>query len=210
VFLLILTADHGKPNCQRCEKAGLRCEGYVTYGEFVNETVRFSKGGTPLETTQLQVQLGNTPSEQVERIYRPSPLLLDENTVIHTHLVSKIDEVRPLMSNLDSFSSNNSTRALAIRALAGIYFGKTNYDKRIFDSGTLDYVRALKSVQVDLQCSTVALEWDTLASVVCLCMFENIAFTDKTGWLKHYEGITQLVSLCFCMKLVKPLLNVFV
>ncbi|KAM0337475.1 hypothetical protein ACHAPQ_003046 [Fusarium lateritium] len=26
-------------------------------------------------------------------------------------------------------------------------------------------------------------------------MFENIAFTDKTGWLKHYEGITQLVKL---------------
>ncbi|CAJ0554649.1 Ff.00g131620.m01.CDS01 [Fusarium sp. VM40] len=187
--------DHGKPNCQRCEKAGLRCEGYVIHGEFVDETIRFSKHATPPKNSQLQLQLANTPSKTIGRISSPSPLLLDENTVIHTHLLSKIDEVKPLMSNLDSFSPNNSTRTLAIRALAGIYFGKMNYNKRISDSGTRDYVRALKSVQVDLACSTVALEWDTLASVVCLCMFENIAFTDKTGWLKHYEGITQLVKL---------------
>jgi hypothetical protein len=180
------------------------------HGEFVDETMRFSMDGTQPENSQLQLQLVNTPSKPVKRIYRPSPLLLDENTVIHTHLLSKIVEVRPLMSNLDSVSSRNSTRALAIRALAGIYFGKMNYDKRIFDSGTRDYVRALKSVQIDLECSTVALEWDTLASVVCLCMFENIAFTNKTGWLKHYEGITQLVSFCFCMKLEKPLLITFV
>lgn len=163
----------------------------------MDETIRFSKDATPPKNSQLQLQLANTPSKTIGRVYSPSPLLLDENTVIHTHLFSKIDEVKPLMSNLDSFSTSNSTRALAIRALAGIYFGKMNYNKRISDSGTRDYVRALKSVQVDLRCSTVALEWDTLASVICLCMFENVAFTDKTGWLKHYEGITQLVSLLF-------------
>jgi hypothetical protein len=197
VLLLILTADRGKPNCQRCEKAGLRCEGYVTHGEFVDETIRFSKHESPPESSKLQLQLANMPSNTIGRISSPSPLLIDENTVIHTHLFSKINEVKHLMSNLDSFLPSNSTRALAIRALAGIYFGKMNYNKRISDSGTRDYVRALRMVQNDLACSTVALEWDTLASVVCLCMFENIAFTDKTGWLKHYEGITQLVSLYY-------------
>ncbi|KAF4993104.1 hypothetical protein FGRMN_6719 [Fusarium graminum] len=190
----MLTADHGKPSCQRCDKAGLTCEGYITHEEFVDETLRFSKEDTPLEASQVQLQLFNTAPQTLEqKAYRPSPLLLDQNTLIHAHLLSKIAEVEPLMSNIDSFASSTSTRALAIRALAGIYFGKTHNDRRTLDSGSRDYVRALRRVQVDLS-SPVALEWDTLASVICLFMFENIAFTDEMAWFKHYEGITQLVS----------------
>ncbi|KAF9771792.1 hypothetical protein IL306_010538 [Fusarium sp. DS 682] len=187
---------HGKPHCQRCEKAGLTCEGYVTYGEFVDETTRFSKDKSPAKDTQLQVQLAKTaPKELEQQIWRPSPLLLDQDAVIHAHLLSKINEVTPLMANLECFASTTSTRSLAVRALAAVYFGKTNSDKRIFDLGSREYVKALNRVQLDLASSTAVLEWDTLASVICLCMFENIVFTDKTGWLKHYEGITQLVKL---------------
>lgn len=98
------------------------------------------------------------------------------------------------MANLESITSSDSTRSLAVRALAAVYFGKTNGDRRIFDLGSREYVKALNRVQLDLASSTAVLEWDTLASVICLCMFENIVFTDKTGWLKHYEGITQLVG----------------
>ncbi|RGP76758.1 hypothetical protein FLONG3_5198 [Fusarium longipes] len=99
------------------------------------------------------------------------------------------------MTNLESFPSSTSTRSLAIRALAAVYYGKTNFDKRIFDLGTREYVKALKRVQTDLSSSTAVLEWDTLVSVLCLCMFENVAFTDKNGWLRHYEGISQLCYL---------------
>ncbi|KAI7766332.1 hypothetical protein LZL87_012570 [Fusarium oxysporum] len=185
--------DHGKPHCQRCEKAGLACEGYVTYGEFVDETARFAKDKSPVKDNQLQVQLANMSLKTSERqIWHPPPLLLDQNAVIHAHLLSRIDEVTPLMANLESITLSDSTRSLAVRALAAVYFGKTNSDKRIFDLGSREYVKALNRVQLDLASSTAVLEWDTLASVICLCMFENIVFTDKTGWLKHYEGITQL------------------
>ncbi|KAH7147839.1 hypothetical protein DER46DRAFT_615839 [Fusarium sp. MPI-SDFR-AT-0072] len=188
--------DHGKPHCQRCEKAGLACEGYVTYGEFVDETARFAKDKSPVKENQLQVQLANmSPKTSERQIWHPPPLLLDQNAVIHAHLLSRIDEVTPLMANLESITLSDSTRSLAVRALAAVYFGKTNSDKRIFDLGSREYVKALNRVQLDLASSTAVLEWDTLASVICLCMFENIVFTDKTGWLKHYEGITQLVKL---------------
>ncbi|EXL92604.1 hypothetical protein NOF04DRAFT_15731 [Fusarium oxysporum II5] len=188
--------DHGKPNCQRCEKAGIACEGYVTYGEFVDETTRFAKDKSPLNDSQLQVQPASPSAKATERqIWRPPPLLLDQDAVIHAHLLSRIDEVTPLMANLESITLSDSTRSLAVRALAAVYFGKTNSDKRIFDLGSREYVKALNRVQLDLASSTAVLEWDTLASVICLCMFENIVFTDKTGWLKHYEGITQLVKL---------------
>ncbi|KAF5564746.1 hypothetical protein FPHYL_4603 [Fusarium phyllophilum] len=185
--------DQSKPHCQRCEKAGIACEGYVTYGEFVDETARFSKDKSPMKDNQLQVQLASPSPKATERqIWRPPPLLLHQDAVIHAHLLSRIDEVTPLMANLESITLSDSTRSLAVRALAAVYFGKTNGDKRIFDLGSREYVKALNRVQLDLASSTAVLEWDTLASVICLCMFENIVFTDKMGWLKHYEGITQL------------------
>ncbi|CVL09235.1 uncharacterized protein FPRN_14479 [Fusarium proliferatum] len=187
--------DHSKPHCQRCEKAGIACEGYVTYGEFVDETSRFSKDKLPVKDNQVQVQMASPSPEAIERqIRHPPPLLLDQDAVIHAHLLSRINEVTPLMANLESITLSDSTRSLAVRALAAVYFGKTNGDRRIFDLGSREYVKALNRVQLDLASSTAVLEWDTLASVICLCMFENIVFTDKTGWLKHYEGITQLVG----------------
>ncbi|KAG4263136.1 hypothetical protein FPRO03_10499 [Fusarium proliferatum] len=186
-------AYHSKPHCQRCEKAGIACEGYVTYGEFVDETSRFSKDKLPVKDNQVQVQMASPSPEAIERqIGHPPPLLLDQDAVIHAHLLSRINEVTPLMANLESITLSDSTRSLAVRALAAVYFGKTNGDRRIFDLGSREYVKALNRVQLDLASSTAVLEWDTLASVICLCMFENIVFTDKTGWLKHYEGITQL------------------
>ncbi|KAF4333357.1 hypothetical protein FBEOM_12820 [Fusarium beomiforme] len=188
--------DHGKPQCQRCEKAGLTCEGYVTYGEFVDETTRFLKEKSSAKDRQLQLQVVDTLAKAPQRqSWHPSPLLLDENAVIHTHLLSRIEEVTPLMANLECLTSSKSTRSLAVRALAAVYFGKTNSDQRIFDLGSREYVKALSRVQLDLSNSSAVLEWDTLASVICLCMFENVVFTDKTGWLKHYAGITQLVKL---------------
>ncbi|KAH7210167.1 hypothetical protein BKA60DRAFT_598641 [Fusarium oxysporum] len=158
--------DHGKPNCQRCEKAGIACEGYVTYGEFVDETTRFAKDKSPVKDSQLQVQPASPSAKATERqIWRPPPLLLDQDAVIHAHLLSRIDEVTPLMANLESITLSDSTRSLAVRALAAVYFGKTNSDKRIFDLGSREYVKALNRVQLDLASSTAVLEWDTLASV---------------------------------------------
>ncbi|RKL38970.1 hypothetical protein BFJ72_g7100 [Fusarium proliferatum] len=192
--------DHSKPHCQRCEKAGIACEGYVTYGEFVDETSRFSKDKLPVKDNQVQVQMASPSPEAIERqIRHPPPLLLDQDAIIHAHLLSRINEVTPLMANLESITLSDSTHSLAVRALAAVYFGKTNGDRRIFDLGSREYVKALNRVQLDLASSTAVLEWDTLASVICLCMFENIVFTDKTGWLKHYEGITQLI-LCALIK----------
>jgi hypothetical protein len=194
VSWLTLTVDNGKPHCQRCEKAGLSCEGYVTYEEFVDETKRFSKDGPAAKSRELQLQLTHKPSKaSQEQVCPPFRPLINENDIIHAHLLSKIDGVLPLMTNLESLPSSTSTRSLAIRALAAVYFGKTNSDKRIFDLGTREYVKALKRVQKDLSCSTAVLEWDTLVSVLCLCLFENVAFTERNGWLRHYEGISQLV-----------------
>ncbi|KAF5636174.1 hypothetical protein F52700_5488 [Fusarium sp. NRRL 52700] len=167
-------AYQSKPRCQRCEKAGIACEGYVTYGEFVDETARFVKDKSPVKDNQLQAQLANASPKTSERqIWYPPPLLLDQDAIINAHLISRIDEVTPLMANLESIMMSDSTRSLAVRALAAVYFGKTNSDKRIFDLGSREYVKALTRVQLDLASSTAVLEWDTLASVICLSLRGN-------------------------------------
>ncbi|ESU09827.1 hypothetical protein FGSG_03399 [Fusarium graminearum PH-1] len=153
--------DNGKPLCQRCEKAGLNCEGYVTYEEFVDETKRFATDKPETKPKELQLQLTHK-QQHVSRPFRP---LINENDLIHAHLLSKIDGVLPLMTNLESLPSSTSTRSLSIRALAAVYFGKTNSDKRIFDLGTREYVKALKKVHTDLSSSTTVLEWDTLVKL---------------------------------------------
>lgn len=191
---LTFTVDYGKPHCQRCEKAGFNCEGYVAFAEFVDETTRFSKNKPPIKSGQLQLQMVHKPSKAFhQQDHHPSRPLINENDIIHAHLLSKIDEVRPLLMNLESVPSSSSTRSLAVRALAAVYFGKVHSDKRVYDLGTRDYVKALKSVHASLASATAVLEWDTLVGVLCLCMFENIALTNKDGWFRHYEGITQLV-----------------
>ncbi|EKJ69190.1 hypothetical protein FPSE_10621 [Fusarium pseudograminearum CS3096] len=154
--------NNGKPHCQRCEKAGLNCEGYVTYEEFVDETKRFATTDKPeAKPKELQLQLAHT-QQHVSRPFRP---LINENDLIHAHLLSKIDGVLPLMTNLESLPSSTSTRSLSIRALAAVYFGKTNSDKRMCDLGTREYVKALKKVHTDLSSSTAVLEWDTLVKL---------------------------------------------
>ncbi|KAJ4244766.1 hypothetical protein NW762_014343 [Fusarium torreyae] len=161
--------DQSKPLCQRCDKAGMNCEGYVIHSEFVDESSRFSQDKSPAARNQLQLELARKPAKKPGRqIWRPSPMLLDENAVIHAHLMSKLDEVEPLVANLETHPSAETTRALAVRALAAVYFGKTRYDKRIFDAGSMEYGRVLNRLQTDLGSSTTVLEWDTLASVLCL------------------------------------------
>ncbi|KAF5020305.1 hypothetical protein F66182_7681 [Fusarium sp. NRRL 66182] len=185
--------DQRKPHCQRCYKAGLRCEGYLVFGQFVDETPRFNH--KPI-TEPNKAQIAHVPSKDLAPFTcSPSYSLINKNDMIHTHLISRLDspEVQPLFTNHETPSPVESTRTLAVRALAAVYFGKTNGDRRIFEAGNREYVRALRRLQLDLASPTAVLEWDTLASALCLGMYENVVFSERTGWLKHYEGISQLI-----------------
>lgn len=59
------------------------------------------------------------------------------------------------------------------------------------------YVRSLDHVQVRLALIDPkrAVETKTLASVLCLCIYENITLSEPTAWLKHYDGVSRLVGI---------------
>jgi hypothetical protein len=54
------------------------------------------------------------------------------------------------------------------------------------------YSRALTQLRADI--SNAATDFSTIMSVVCLCLYENIVFSQPTAWLMHYDGLGRLAS----------------
>jgi hypothetical protein len=79
--------------------------------------------------------------------------------------------------------------------LAALYFGRVCHSEEAVNKGIKVYVAALKRLQDDLSRQETALRWETLASVLCLGMYENVTNPGFPAWLNHYEGISRLVYL---------------
>jgi hypothetical protein len=79
-----------------------------------------------------------------------------------------------------------------VQALSAMYFGKTNRDSQACQQGLMFYSRALTQLRADI--SNAASDFSTIMSVVCLCLYENIVFSQPTAWLMHYDGLGRLVS----------------
>ncbi|CAK7232469.1 hypothetical protein SEUCBS140593_008270 [Sporothrix eucalyptigena] len=139
----------------------------------------------------------------------PISLQPDEDILIHTHLVARLlpkisgpsaPDILSSMVNYESpltptlVSRSEPLHKDAIRALAAVYFGKIHRDWRIFDTGVRAYVRSLRRLRCALASPVAILEVETLVSVLCLGLYENIAFSEARGWLNHYEGIAHLIE----------------
>ena len=138
----------------------------------------------------------------------------DEDFVIHKHLVTRLlirasgptaPDILSAMVNYEphapsatlQYSARLSAKPIhkdALRALAAVYFGKMHRDTRIFDMGVRAYVRSLQRMRTALASPVAVLELETLVSVLCLGLYENVASSDTAGWLNHYEGVSHLVS----------------
>ncbi|CAK7210772.1 hypothetical protein SBRCBS47491_000892 [Sporothrix bragantina] len=206
--------DERQPHCQRCQKAGILCSGYTQHGQFVDETVRFRVSKTSKSTKRTTPSPSPSPSRdemQLTRVSTRIPLSLqpDEDFVIHKHLVARLlprvsgptaPDILSAMVNYESprpFSDSTPApiHKDAIRALAAVYFGKVHRDTRIFDMGVRAYVRSLHRLRTALASPVAVLEVETLVSVLCMGLYENVALSDTAGWLNHYEGISYLVRI---------------
>ena len=199
--LLLTVPDEGRPHCQRCKKADLACSGYAQHAQFVDETARFRRDASKSDEAsprrhEMQTQLVAVPP--------PMSLRPDEDTVIHTHLVARLlprvsglaaPDILASMVNYESATGAAvSLHKDALRALAAVYFGKVYHDSRIFDMGVRAYVRSLGRLRTALADPVAVLDVETLVSVLCLGLYENVALTETTGWLVHYDGIAHLIE----------------
>lgn len=86
----------------------------------------------------------------------------------------------------------------SLQALSAVYFGKHRRDRGIYDRGMRLYSRAMSHLRQALQNPEQVSAIDTLVSTVCLCLLENVVFSAPLAWLRHYEGVAQLVGLFIC------------
>ncbi|KAL1895886.1 hypothetical protein Sste5346_004983 [Sporothrix stenoceras] len=214
--------DEGRPHCQRCEKAGITCSGYAQHAQFVDETARFKRDELRSQSSSQSQSQSQSQSRdasprrdevqmqmevQAASLAPAMSLRPDEDTVIHTHLVARLlprvsgpasPDILVSMVNYESAVSSLSTTVPlhkdALRALAAVYFGKVHHDTRIYDTGVRAYVRSLRRLRTALTDPVAVFDVETLASVLCLCLYENVALTEITGWLVHYDGIAHLIE----------------
>lgn len=101
----------------------------------------------------------------------------------------------PLGVLSEAFTTGASqTQESAVRALVTVYFGKTRYDRRVYDKGMRLYSKAIGNLLSVLKVPERATERDTLVGALCLCLFENVVLSEPVAWLRHYKGVSDLVG----------------
>ncbi|KAF3386552.1 Uncharacterized protein F1880_001404 [Penicillium rolfsii] len=210
--------DELKPACGRCRKAGYLCEGYVQFAEFVDVTMQFtakkSPAPKPVDATpssSASVSKINSSSESSNMKLNlmstlPNPTW-DEQSMFTSHLISKLftwhdDTSAPHESSwIESLFRRTKEEAAksisftSVHALATTYFAKVNHKAELMRKGAGFYSRALHAVRSNLEDPQLVLEDDLLVAIVCMAIYEMVAFTQPTGWLHHYKGLARLTAI---------------
>lgn len=202
-----ISTDETRPECERCKKSGLKCEGYSLNLVIVGPQDGLSCTPTKLAVWSPQTIDANgrqeTPQNRRPRPLRPKPqpqirsLLPSQDTVLTAHIVSRFSPsgnveasapatLLPQLIKMD--------KSYSAQALSAIYFGKMRNQYQIYQKGTQLYVRALDQLRNAINDPARVRQNETLTSVLCLCLYEHIVLSETTAWLKHYQGVGRLVE----------------
>lgn len=190
----------------------MKCEGYETGRIFIDEGARFRKEEIPgVSQTALERKgpqnrsAGSLPrkpsSGQLQVHNRIRTLPLQEDVVFLAYFLSRFPDstaathsgplgVLPKALAMGAYHPQQS----AVRALVTVYFGKTRYDRRVYDRGMRLYSNAIVNLCETLSVPGRAAERDTLVGALCLCLFENVVLSGPVAWLRHYKGVSDLVG----------------
>lgn len=209
--------DGEKPCCRRCFNSGFQCAGYESQRVFIDEGARFrdheaSSGSPAVPKQDLSSDGFASPTQRKplnrqlqvhHRVHhrRVHHLPLQDDFVFLTYFLSRFPErtaatqpgpldVLPRVFTMGTSPPQQS----AVQALATIYFGKTRYDRRVYDKGMRLYSNAIVNLCEALKTPGKAVEIDTMVGALCLCLFENIVLSEPIAWLRHYKGVSDLVG----------------
>lgn len=196
-------ADQGRPECQRCRKSGLQCEGYslnlVIVGPKHASQSAHNNPGAWKQNSEKSTPQGESQQRLIRPKSRPQILCLQmkEEAVLTAHLLARFTPssdvepsapatLLPLLIKMDG--------SYSARALAAIYFGKMRNQYQIYRKGTQLYGKALDQLCKAISDPVTAQSNETLTSVLCLCVYEHVVLSETTAWLKHYQGLGRLVE----------------
>ncbi|KAF8855638.1 hypothetical protein BDZ45DRAFT_692411 [Acephala macrosclerotiorum] len=191
--------DERRPACERCQKSGYECKGYVRQHRFVDEvprTICHKKNTTVVIPSRSNADLVHTPKGST--IPPDLGLAAFKNDICEAYLISNfpVDIARPISwmriraPDMTSLAATYSTRALCTA-----FFGRRHRQGNMLNQAILDYGRALRYLNDDLHNLKMASSLSILSIVTLLTVYEFIIVSDKTGWLKHVGAIGRLIEL---------------
>jgi hypothetical protein len=182
----------------------------VQYIEFHDVTTRLAGKLSLKENTLVSISATSPASSSEPATELPLMPLIpnpawDEQSIFISHLVDNLfvwheDPASPQsvswISVLLRYSDDQAVLSFTtIRALATAYFAKVYGSSELMRKGAWFYSRALGALRAQLQDPKLVLEEDVLVSIICMGVYELLAFTQPTGWLNHYKGLARLVSV---------------
>lgn len=160
--------DLRRPGCRRCEERDVQCGGY-------NFALVFVQQNSPIRN----LALADVKDYFLSRF------------VIDTKSPSAI--VNILAKTVTSSSPHGSLQDLCVQAITASFYGTTqNNDDKLWE-GVGAYTKALRKLRQALNDPNTCFATETVISVLCICICENIVAQESSSWLSHYSAISCLV-----------------
>lgn len=182
--------DEQHPTCQRCEKAGMACKGYIQM-TFIDEKPRLEHAlaisrsqQEEHETRRKSSLLFHTHTKiqnQAPKVARELPLTAFRDPMIITFLMSKLFEGRlpkahPQGGDVEKIwiqeAFRNSEPSHTLYSLAYIVFGQAHQEEKVIEDSRKLYGRGLSDLRGWLGNKGRMGGFETLCCVTACCMYE--------------------------------------
>ncbi|KAN0110626.1 hypothetical protein V8E51_007013 [Hyaloscypha variabilis] len=221
-----IKCDERKPTCFRCQKSKRECTGYRNQlflrrlGSGKGDAVNWQQ----MPNSNQGDLYGKDWSKSISKVtYRsvspPETIILspptfgmsisiEEEALCHFidsfvlmpcrgNSRSYMDFIIPAMQGEKSLSSPKTSLNTAIMAVSMASFGNRRRHKPVLAKAAKQYAKALQQINEALLDPELALEDETLATVIILGLFEAFTGTNTqlVGWSSHAEGAAMLVKM---------------
>ncbi|KAI9694256.1 MAG: hypothetical protein M1820_009114 [Bogoriella megaspora] len=214
-----IKCDETRPECNRCKKSNRSCPGFIPPAVF-HQTI-FVGDKSERNAQQEESSQDGAASDAVST-HRPAlrsltifeysgriPQSLDlsgftnnlyssfllntywsSNSQFRDHEQLNRQWFTQCLSDQDKHPTSN----LALQALAMAFFGRKNFQEHIVLHSEAIYGRALRALGNNIQNRINIDSFDTLAAVTALSMFEYVALTTYTGYIRHTQALARIVE----------------
>lgn len=174
--------DETHPICQRCQKAGIECKGYASPIEFIDETSRVKRAVAIASSQQASL---SSMRSSTSTLYHTSHIpQLSENTRVPSEMPLAAFKHSIYLSYLSKRMSDDGSASgiwvgesstvshNALDALAAMIFGQAYQSLETIVEARKAYGKALIDLRAAISNSRTYKDFDILACVTALCMYE--------------------------------------
>lgn len=212
-----LFVDERHPDCKRCEKAFLKCEGFPdplhiildrscpqtlqTCGTSVNSEVGARRSKAKRRSSNGETSGARSLLCSVTQDFYTPAISLNlsaftesiQSTFFVAHALSKLDFGQKAVTAMWEIMSAPDDPSK--RALETALFGRFHHQPIISEASSKWYGKALIKLSNDLRTPQGVWSTSVLRSAIILTMYELIVATSSHGWIHHAGAISRLLEV---------------